>query len=155
MNEEKERVKRSLARWEEEQEVVNKKKDEFNKTLKGLDKNKLEAVEQSIKILTDAEVPFLMFCQQKHFNSKQEVSVQYNNFGELTKKLGQSGEVINWIHNVTLSIWSYICETAEHYGDIKKYNPVDLWFWGSVKDEYRKQHYTLKQKHLKSKYPVQ
>ena len=35
---------------------------------------------------------------------------------------------------------------------IKEYDPVKLWFWGSVKDEYR-QKYTGKSK--KTSYPTQ
>ena len=153
MNKE-EKLKDALARWEKEQENVNKKKSEFDKTLKGEDKKKLKAIELAIKTLTDANVPFLMFCQQKHFSSAGEDSIQYNNFGELSKKLGKLENVIEWTHNLTLAIWSYINMMAERKGDIKLYNPVELWFWGSVKDEYR-QKYTGNTKKPKTSYPAQ
>ena len=153
MNKE-EKLKDALARWEKEQENVNKKKSEFDKTLKGEDKKKLKAIELAIKTLTDANVPFLMFCQQKHFSSTGEDSIQYNNFRELSKKLGKLENVIEWTHNLTLAIWGYINMMAERKGNIKLYNPVDLWFWGSVKDEYR-QKCLSKPKRAKTNYPTQ
>ena len=153
MNKE-EKLKDALARWEKEQEKKKKKKSEFDKTLKGEDKKKLKAIELAIKTLTDANVPFLMFCQQKHFSSAGEDSIQYNNFGELSKKLGKLENVIEWTHNLTLAIWGYINMMAERKGNIKLYNPVDLWFWGSVKDEYR-QKCLSKTKKLKTDYPTQ
>lgn len=153
MNKE-EKLKDALTRWEIEQEILNKKRSEFNKTLKGADKKKLKAIELAIKSLTDAEVPFLMFCQQKHFSSAGEDSIQYNNFGELSKKQGKLENVIDWTHNLTLAIWGYINMMAERKGDIKLYNPVDLWFWGSVKDEYR-QKCLGNNKKPKTNYPAQ
>ena len=158
MNKEKEEeVKQALSRWEKEQESLNKQKEGLIKTLKGEDKKKLKAVEAAIKILTDAEVPFLMFCNQKFLGSEEEGSIQYNNFGELSKKLGKLEGVIDWTHNVTLGIWNYINMMAQRksiLGGIKEYDPVALWFWGSVKDEYRLKNYT-QPKESNNKYPAQ
>ena len=68
---------------------------------------------------------------------------------------GKFEEVIDWTHNITLGIWNYINMMAQRKSarqGIKEYDPVKLWFWGSVKDEYR-QKYTGKSK--KTSYPTQ
>jgi hypothetical protein len=66
---------------EDKQQKINMENAAFIETLTGEDKLHFEAVEQAVKILSQAKVPFFMFPNLLTIRGK--MVLQYNNFGEL------------------------------------------------------------------------